>query len=162
MFQRIVVALDSGDAGAVATSYAVSLARSGRADVRLVHVHAHVLGRRGTRAESLSEAVDVVAAALSEMQSADIRANGVTYRTSVFDVASTIAEVAEAWHADVIVTGSRRRRIALPFRRGVRERLTRCTSLPVLTAPAPLRLGRRGKELQGPALTRHQGSSVTS
>ncbi len=53
--------------------------------------------------------------------------------------------VAEAgrWSADVIVLGScRRNGMRRLFSRGVRERVLRLTCLPVLTAPAPLKIGK--------------------
>lgn len=59
-------------------------------------------------------------------------------------MATRIVEAADACSAAAIVVGSRRRR---RLRRlgghGIRERVTRLSALPVLSAPAPLQLSGR-------------------
>jgi hypothetical protein len=57
-------------------------------------------------------------------------------------VASRISDEARKRNADAIVLGSRRRRrLGRLFSSQIRERTTRLTSLPVLTAPSPLEVG---------------------
>jgi nucleotide-binding universal stress UspA family protein len=148
MFERILLALDTGDAGAVATSFTVALARECRAAVHVVHVNEYLLGGRGITSESPAQAADLVADALRDMHAAGVNATGVTYRTTVFDVPSAIVDLAEQVRADVIVVGSRRRRFPTPFRRHIRERIARFTPLPVVTAPAPLRVQKHDRTLQ--------------
>lgn len=153
MFQRILLALDSGDAGAVATSFTVALARKCNAAVQVVHVHEYVLGGRGLTSETPAEAADIVAGALRDLHAAGVNATGVTYRTTSFDVAAAIADLAEQCRADVIVVGSRRRRFASFLRRSTRERISRQTPLPIVTAPAPLRVDEHDPTLEAaPAL----------
>jgi|GEM_PF-3587146 len=153
MFERILLALDAGDAGTVATSFTVALARASNAAVHVVHVHEDLVGGRGITCESAAEAADVVADALADMQAAGVRATGVTYRTTAFDLPAAICELAEQVRADVIVVGSRRRRFGPLLRRGTRDRIARCTPLPVITAPAPLRASRKDRRLKdAPAL----------
>ncbi|HVC14036.1 MAG TPA: universal stress protein [Acidimicrobiales bacterium] len=143
MFQRILLALDAGDTGDVATSFTVALARQCDAAVHVVHVNEYLLGGRGITSESPAEAADLVAGALRDMHAAGVRATGVTYRTTLFDVPAAICDLAEQVHADVIVMGSRRRRRPSFLRRSLRDRISRTTSLPVVTAPAPLRVDQR-------------------
>jgi len=145
MFQRILLALDSGDSGPVATSFTVALAKQSGACVHVVHVNRTVLGAEGFSAESSAQAADIVADALREMHDAGIGASGVTYRTTAFDLPAAICDLADQCRADAIVVGSRRRRFGSFLRRSVRESIARRTSLPILTAPAPLRLARRDR-----------------
>jgi len=139
MFQRILLALDSADAGSIATSFTMALAQKLDASVHVVHVNQYLIGSRGLTFESPNEAADVVADALHELHAAGINATGVTYRTSAFDLPAAICDLADECRADAIVVGSRRRRFASFVRRNTREAIARRTSLPVLTAPAPLR-----------------------
>lgn len=148
MFQRILLALDSGDSGPVATSFTIALARSSNAAVQVVHVNEYLAGGRGTTCESAADAVGIVARAMAEMDDAGVRATGATYRTSAFDVPAALCDLAEQCRADVIVLGSRRRRVGSVLRRSMRDRVARHTQLPVLLAPAPLRLARTKRALE--------------
>jgi hypothetical protein len=72
-----------------------------------------------------------------------VEASGECSLANCFTLAPRIADAAALTGADVIVMGSHRhRRFVRLFGRGIRERVTRITPLPVLTAPAPLKLGR--------------------
>lgn len=142
MFQRILLALDSGDPGSVATSFTMALAKRFHAAVHVVHVNQYIVGGRGPTAESSAKAADIVADALRELHGAGVNATGLTYRTTAFDVPSAICDLACQCRADAIVVGSRRRRFGSLLRRSTREGIARRTSLPVLTAPAPLHLDR--------------------
>lgn len=153
MFRRILLALDSGSSGPVATSLTVALARSSNAAVQVVHVNEYLAGRRGMTCESQADAVSVVAAAMAELEEAGLATAGVTYRTATFDVPAAICDLAVQCRADVIVLGSRRRRFGSLLRRSMRDRVARRTQLPVLVAPAPLRVARTGRALEeDPAL----------
>jgi nucleotide-binding universal stress UspA family protein len=147
MFQRILLALDVGDAGAVATSFTVALARQCDAAVHVVHVNEYLMGGRGLTFEPPGEAADLVADALRDLHAAGVHAAGVTYRTTAFDVPAAVCDLAAQVQADVIVVGSRRRRLSF-FRRSVRTRIARRTPLPVITAPAPLRVDARDRDFQ--------------
>ena len=162
MFQRIVLALDTGEAGAVATSCAICLARNGGGAVHVVHVNVcRCIGRRLPR-ESPERAAKVVTGALSELQAAGVTATGAAYLTTSFELACTIAAVAESWRADVIVMGSRRRRFAVRPWGGLRGRLARSTALPVLTSAPPLDIGRRDAPAIRAAQRRPEGSPLGS
>jgi nucleotide-binding universal stress UspA family protein len=148
MFQRILLAIDSGDAAAVASCFTVALARSGAASVHVVHVNERFIGGFGLTTEEPDEGADVVTEVSRDMRAAGIPVTGATYATTPFDVAPAIADVAEQWRADVIVVGSRRRRVGPVLRASMRDKIARTTPLPVLTAPAPLRVGRRARAPQ--------------
>jgi nucleotide-binding universal stress UspA family protein len=147
MFDRILLALDSSDSGPVAASFAVALARSWGASVHVVHINEYVSGGRDLTCESPAEAAGVVARALAELRDAGVSATGATYQGRAFDVPAALTDLAERYRADVIVLGSRRHRFRL-FR-GTRERVARRSQLPVVTAPAPLRVPARDPALQG-------------
>ena len=148
MFQRILLALDAGDTGPVATSFTIALARSSGAAVQVVHVNEYLAGGRGVACESEVDAVSVVARAMQDMEEAGVHAAGATYRTATFDVPAAICDLAEQCRADVIVLGSRRRRLRSLVRRSMRDRITRRTQLPVVVAPAPLRVDRRERAIE--------------
>jgi nucleotide-binding universal stress UspA family protein len=149
MFRRILLALEAGDAGAVALSFTVALARTNRAHVDVVHVNEFAFGRGGVGRESPDQAADIVTDALKELHAEGIDAVGMTYRTTRLDVPAAICGLARERRADAIVVGSRRRRG--PGRGRTRARIARRTPLPVLTAPAPLRVKRRAHAMEGPA-----------
>lgn len=148
MFQRILLALDAGTAGCVATSFTVALARQCQATVHVVHVNEYLAGGRGLTSESSAMAANLVADALRDMHAGGVSATGVTYRTTIFDIPAAICDLADQVRADVIVVGSRRRRRPWFVRNGIRDRVARKTPLPVITAPAPLRVDKRARTLQ--------------
>jgi nucleotide-binding universal stress UspA family protein len=147
MFHRILLALDAGEAGSVATSFTIALARKGAATVHVVHVNEHLIARRGLTSESPAEAADLVACALKDLHAAGVSATGVTYRTAGFDVPAAICDLAGRVQADVVVLGSRRRRLPPFLGWSTRDRIARRTPLPVITAPAPLRVGKHDRSL---------------
>ena len=145
MFRRLLLALEAGDAGAVATSFTVALAKTCRAHVDVVHVNEYALGGGGLAMESTDEAAEVVTKALKELHAAGVDASGMTYRTSHIDLAAAVCDLARECRADAIVVGSRRRNRWGKGR--TRERIARRTPLPVVTAPAPLRVKKRERAL---------------
>ena len=163
MLNRILLALDSSDSGQVAISFTIALARPGT-EVRILHVNEFMLGGRGMTVETHREARFLLDDAVLQLRCNGVTAGGVVATATGFSVAECIIAEADRWSADAIVLGSARR---CGWRRitchGVRERVIRCTSLPVLTAPAPLRVaqadlaaaqagpqGRRGPQPEPP------------
>lgn len=152
MFNRILLGLDSSDSGQVALSFAMALAGPGTA-VRVVHVNEFQLGGRGLTVETADEATALVAEAVTELHRAGVQASGLAAVSTCFGVADHLVAEAGRWDADVIVLGScRRSGMRRLFSRGVRERVLRLSCLPVLTAPAPLQVGKPDlvTEIQGP------------
>jgi nucleotide-binding universal stress UspA family protein len=144
MFSRILLALDSTESSEVAVSFATALARQSGSSVRVVHVNEILVGGRGFASETERESMEIVDQAVGRLRREGIDADGVHHLANCFTIADRIADAAHDWGADVIVFGSKRRRWFLRLGgAGLRERVTALSGLPVLVAPAPLKLGRR-------------------
>ena len=143
MFRRILLAIDDSASSDVAISFATALAAQYSSAVRVVHVNEFLVGGRGFTVETEAQAIAHLENAVSALWAAGVPTEGSLYLTNCFGVEARIANAAHDWSADVIVLGSRRRRrFARLGGKGMRERVTSLTSLPVLTAPAPLAVGR--------------------
>ena len=143
MFRRILLAIDDSQSSDVAISFATALAAQYSSAVRVVHVNEFLVGGRGFTVETEAQAISHLENAVSALRAAGIPTECSLYLTSCFGVDARIANAAHDWSADVIVLGSRRRRrFARLGGKGMRERVTCLTSLPILTAPAPLEVGR--------------------
>lgn len=139
MFNRILLAIDDSDSSEAALSYAAAMALRSSASVRVVHVNELLVGGRGVTMETQSHAIAHLDNAVRFLRDQGIPTAGTLYVASCFGIDMRIANAASDWSADVIVLGSRRQRRFNRFAgKGIRERVTRLTSLPVLTAPAPL------------------------
>jgi nucleotide-binding universal stress UspA family protein len=144
MFTRILLAIDGTESGEVAVSFATALARRSGSCVRVVHVNELLVGGRGYAAETERESMEIIDEAVGSLRREGVAADGVHHLANCFTIADRIAEAAQDWGADVIVFGSKRRRWLRRFSgAGLRERVTGITGLPVLVAPAPLKLARR-------------------
>lgn len=158
MLERILLALDSSESGQVALSFAMAVSGPGTA-VRVLHINEFELGGRGLTVETAEEAISLVRDAVGRLQEHGIQATGLASVSNCFGIADYIAAEAGRWSADAIVLGSSRRRgWRRLFSQGIRERLLRLTCLPVLTAPAPLRVGspRLALEAAGGDAARHR------
>jgi nucleotide-binding universal stress UspA family protein len=141
MFDRLLLALDDSPAGEVATLFATALARRSGAAVHVLHVNEQLVGGNGVTLRSHQESIDLVSGAVRQLADAGVRAGGSVAVTSYRGVAQRIVTTALERSADAIVLGSmRNRRLGRLFSAQVRERTTRLTALPVLTAPAPLKV----------------------
>lgn len=144
VLKRILLAVDGSTSGEVALDFASSLALDGNSRVRVVHVNELIVGGRGVAYETEAEAMEIVDRAVAMLRGRGIEADGVHYLANCFAVAQRIAEAAHDWGADAIVFGSRRHHRWTRLRGGaLRERVTSLSGLPVVTAPAPLKVGRR-------------------
>ncbi len=158
MFERLLVAIDETPAGEVAVSFATAIARDSGATVHVVHVNVMLLGGRGVTVETHEQAVGVLDRALRELRAAGVEASGEEFPAHILTIGSRIAGVAARTGADAIVVGSqRRRRVTRLASRGVRERVSRTTALPILVAPSPLRVG--GRRGSAAAIRRMVGAS---
>ena len=143
MFDRILLALDDSPAGETATVYAGALARRTGASVHVLHVNEHLVGGRGVTLSTRVEATDLVTDAVHQLADAGVRADGSVCVSSYRRVPHRIVATAHDRAAGAIVLGSNRsRRLGRLFSARVRERTIRLSPLPVLTAPAPLRVTR--------------------
>ena len=150
MFDRILLALDDSPAGEVATVFATALARRTGATVHVLHVNERLVGGSGLTLRSRREAIDLVSFVVRQLAEAGVRAGGSVSVSSYRAVPARIVAAAYERSADAIVLGSNRnRRLARLFSTRVRERTTRLTSLPVLTAPSPLQVTALGGAAPG-------------
>jgi nucleotide-binding universal stress UspA family protein len=141
MFDRLLLALDDSPAGDVATLFCVALARRAGATVHVLHVNERLVGGNGVTLRSRQESTDLVEAAMRHLAEGGVRADGSVCVSPYRGVPRRIVATALQRSADAIVLGStRNRRLGRLFSAQVRERTTRLTSLPVLTAPSPLRI----------------------
>jgi nucleotide-binding universal stress UspA family protein len=139
MFKRILLAIDDSASSEAAISFVTALATQHSSAVRVVHVNEYLVGGRGFTIETKAEAISHLESAVFALRAAGIPTEGSLYLTSCFGVDARITNAAHDWSADVIVLGSRRRRrFGRLGGKGMRERVTSLTSLPLLTAPAPL------------------------
>jgi nucleotide-binding universal stress UspA family protein len=142
MFKRILLAIDDSESSHAAVSFAIAMARDTSAEVRVVHVNELIVGGRGFTVETQTEAMDHLQRAVSSLREAGVPTDGTLYVSNCFGVEERIANAAADWSADVIVLGSRRHGRFTLFSRfagkGIRERVTNLTSLPILVAPEPL------------------------
>jgi nucleotide-binding universal stress UspA family protein len=146
MFKRILLAIDDTDSGQVAISFTIALANTEGASVRVMHVNEFQLGGRGFTVETSEEASRLLDHAVYQLLSAGVEASGIVALATCFSVSQRIVDEAHEWAADVIVLGSRRRgHLGRFLGNKVPEKVTRLSELPVLTAPAPLRVRRKGR-----------------
>lgn len=87
----------------------------------MVHVNELIVGGRGYAAETELEAMDVVDTAVTRLRDDGVAADGVHFLANVFSVDDRIASSAREWGADVIVFGSKRRRLPRLTGAGIRE-----------------------------------------
>jgi nucleotide-binding universal stress UspA family protein len=143
MFGRLVVAVDGTPASDLGLSFTTALARSHHATVHVVHGNTLLITGRGIPSETEESADQIVADAVCHLAEAGIETTGEHVTVTPLHLGSCIARVADQFGADAIVVGSRRRRrLGRLAGQGVRDRITRASALPVLVAPAPLRVGR--------------------
>lgn len=143
MFERILLALDDSPASEVATAFTGALAQRAGAEtsVHVLHVNERLVGGHGATLLTRHEATELVTQAVGQLADHGVRASGSVCVSSYRGVPGRIVAVAAERSVGAIVLGSdRRRRLGRLFSAQVRERTTRLTSLPVLVAPAPLRV----------------------
>lgn len=139
MFEQILLAIDDSPASEMATAFAGAVATHGQGRVHVFHVNEYLVSGRGVTLSTRDEARSLVAIAVQQLADAGVSADGSAVVASYRQVSNCIAEAALTRGADVIVLGSRRqRRLGRLFSPRVRERTTRLSLLPVLTAPSPL------------------------
>jgi nucleotide-binding universal stress UspA family protein len=128
VFRRILVAIDGSDAARSAFVFVTDWARQFDAQVWFIQLTEESSTRRcslvtdvGARGRQLSNHFSV---------------SGVTRKARNQQLVHAIAEAAATFHADLVVLGFDRRRIAHDrLTRSVREQLTEATSVPVMMAP---------------------------
>ncbi len=141
MFDRILLALEDSPSGEMAALFAGALARRTGASVHVLHVDDRLV---------VDGAEDLVTRAVHELADSGVRASGSVRASTHRGVPGLIVAEARRRSADAIVLGSNRhRRLSRLFSSRVRERTTRLTSLPVVTAPAPLKVTSTARSASG-------------
>jgi nucleotide-binding universal stress UspA family protein len=137
MWDRLLFAIDQFESGQTALDFVAGVASANEASVRVLHIREVPRMAHAVPLESPADAEELVRDTVLSLSMLGIPAEGRS--SSVFQdhVARRIVEEALLWECQAIVLGSRRvRGIARLSGRGVRERVLRLSSLPVLVAPA--------------------------
>ena len=129
----------------MASAFAGALAAQSGGSVHVFYVNEHLVACKGVLLLTADDARALVTRTIDHLHTAGVSADGSIRVAPCRHVPRLIAGAALAQGADGIVLGSRRqRRFGRLFSGNVRERTTRHSSLPVLTAPSPLGLHRGG------------------
>jgi nucleotide-binding universal stress UspA family protein len=148
MFERLLLAIDDSPASEMATLFATAFAQRSGASVHVLHVNEYLVADRDVTVLTRAEATELVTDAVTHLHAAGVRASGSVVAASYRHVPNRIIAMAADRGADAIVLGShRKRRLGRLFSPQVRERTTRMTALPVLTAPSPLKVSRGAFDL---------------
>ncbi|MCX5000400.1 universal stress protein [Streptomyces longwoodensis] len=116
MFQRILLAVDSGPARRPVVRLAGDLARLTGARARVVHVAASSATLAAVvPLEDDAEAKLVLDEAVTSLRDAGVEADGVVARALTTQIAAAVSAAAEEWNADLIVLS--------PHHRGALEAL---------------------------------------
>jgi nucleotide-binding universal stress UspA family protein len=141
---RLLLAIDQFAPSRAATDFAAGLAVESGAAVWVFHVREIPNAMQVSPLETAVESDDLVHGAVMLLRRAGVSAGGRSVSARQKLVANRIAGEGVLLGSDAIVVGSQRltgfRRLS---GRGVRDRLLRLSSLPVLVAPTPLRMSAR-------------------
>jgi nucleotide-binding universal stress UspA family protein len=139
MFERLLLAIDDTPGSELAIVFGAAFAQRFSSSVHVLHVNEYQVGGRGLTLHTDDEARALLGNAVHELRAAGLTATGSICVDSYRHVAQRIVNTAHERGADAIVLGSHRHRgFDRIFSSRVRDRTTRLTALPVLTAPAPL------------------------
>lgn len=137
MWDRLLCAIDQFESGQSALSFVTGVATANGASVRVLHIRELSRMARVLPLETPGEADELVRDAVLSLGSLGVPAEGRSGSALEDHVAQRIVNEALVWDCQAIVLGSRRLRgIGRLSGRGVRERVLRLSSLPVLVAPA--------------------------
>ncbi len=161
MFKHLLVAIDDTPAAQVALSFATAVVRDEGSSIHVLYANRVLVGGRGLAELSGEDATALVDTAVLQLLEQGVDATGSVSTTTSFTIGQVIADAAQARRCDAILVGSQRRsrRLRL-FGRGTRERIIRHATLPVLTAPAPLRVPRRRRRTGAERAWSNAGAST--
>lgn len=144
MWERLLLALDQFDSGQNALALTSGLAARSGAGVVVLHVRERMQRMQVPPLETPVEAHELVDDAVRRLAGDGVDAYGLLTSAPQHRIAEQIVEQATAWDCDAVVLGSNRLRgIRRVGGSGVRERVVRASGLPVVVAPASLRLRSR-------------------
>ncbi len=138
MWDRLLFAIDQFESGQTALDFVAAVARANDASVRVLNLREVPRMARVPPLETPADAEQLVREAVHSLQMRGVAAEGRYVSVLQEHVARRIVEEALRWECQAIVLGSRRLHgIGRLSGRGVRERVLRLSSLPVLVAPTP-------------------------
>jgi nucleotide-binding universal stress UspA family protein len=138
VWDRLLFAIDHFESGQTALDFVAGVAAANDASVRVLNLREVPRMARVPPLESPAEAEHLVRDAVHFLQMRGVAAEGRYVSVLQEHVARRIVEEARRWECQAIVLGSRRLHgIGRLSGRGVRERVLRLSSLPVLVAPTP-------------------------
>jgi nucleotide-binding universal stress UspA family protein len=136
VWDRLLCAIDQFQSGQRALDFVGGLASVDDASVRVLHVRELSKMARVLPLETPFEAEELVRDGVLRLTRLGVAAEGRSCSALEDHVARKIVEEARHWDCQAIVLGSRRlRRLDRLSGRGVRERILRATSLPLVVAP---------------------------
>jgi nucleotide-binding universal stress UspA family protein len=137
VWDRLLLAIDQYESGRSALEFVAGVASANDASVRVLHIRELSRMARVLPLESPGEAEELVRETVGWLQSFGVPSEGRSCSVLQEHVARRIVQEALLWECQGIVLGSRRLLgISRLSGRGVRERILRLSSLPVLVAPA--------------------------
>jgi nucleotide-binding universal stress UspA family protein len=137
VWDRLLFAIDQFESGQSALEFVAGVASANDASVRVLHIREVPRMARVLPLETPGEAKDLVRQTVSSLQLFGVPSEGRSCSVLQERVARRMVEEAMLWECQGIVLGSRRLHgISRLSGRGVKERILRLSSLPVLVAPA--------------------------
>ena len=137
MWDRLLCAIDQFESGQTALDFVAGVASANDASVCVLHIRELPKMARVLPLETPAESEELVGDAVLSLRMRGIAAEGRSYSVLEDHVARQIVKKALLWECQAFVLGSRRLHgISRLSGRGVRERILRLSSLPVLVAPA--------------------------
>ncbi len=137
MWDRLLCAIDRFESGQTSLDFVAGVASANDASVCVLHIRELSKMARVLPLETPAEAEELVGDAVLSLRMLGIAAEGRSCPVLEDHVARQIVKKALLWECQAIVLGSRRLHgISRLSGRGVRERVLRLSSLPVLVGPA--------------------------
>ena len=137
MATRILAAIDDRDAGQATVAYSAEVARETGASVGVLHVLEYAGPGCGAPLETRDGAELIVERAVFELRMAGIGAEGMVLSALRHSPSSLVIRASQQWGADAILMGVNHvPGVGRLFGGGVRERVIRGASVPVLIAPS--------------------------
>jgi nucleotide-binding universal stress UspA family protein len=137
VWDRLLCAIDQFESGQNTLDFVAGVASANDASLCVLHIREVPKMARVLPLESPAEAEELVRDAVLSLRMLGIAAEGRSCSVLEDHVARQIVKKALLWECQAIVLGSRRLHGISRFSgRGVRERILRLSSLPVLVGPA--------------------------
>jgi nucleotide-binding universal stress UspA family protein len=137
VWDRLLCAIDQFESGQAALDFVAGVASANDASVRVLHIREVPRMARALPLESPAEADELVRDAVQKLGMRGVAAEGRSCSALREHVGWRIVHEAQLWECQAIVLGSRRLHgIGRLSGRGVRERVLRLSSFPLLIGPA--------------------------